>query len=204
MQVMCTAGVAFLLSQRSSAAKQDIVGSIRAAMAFQVKESVGPATIAAADRALAARVVKALASNPRISLLGPAGEDRLPIFSFLIKAPATPDPTGAQAPSSRFLHFNFVCAVLNDVFGVQTRGGCACAGPYSLRLLGIPPTTAARLEAALLDKTEVICRPLPATPHLAFLRLLLLACAQIPFPPSPGWQASTAGLCGIPVLPRLI
>jgi selenocysteine lyase/cysteine desulfurase len=55
---------------------------------------------------------------------------RLPIISFLIRGPA--DATGR----SRFLHNSFVCAVLNDIFGVQVRGGCACAGPYALHLLG--------------------------------------------------------------------
>lgn len=36
-----------------------------------------------------------------------------------------------------YLHHNFVVAVLNDLFGIQTRGGCSCAGPYGHRLLGI-------------------------------------------------------------------
>jgi selenocysteine lyase/cysteine desulfurase/tRNA(Ile)-lysidine synthase TilS/MesJ len=49
----------------------------------------------------------------------------LPIFSFLIRC------------GRRFLHYNYVCAILNDVFGVQSRGGCQCAGPYSQRLLGL-------------------------------------------------------------------
>ncbi|KAL7577049.1 hypothetical protein ACA910_006790 [Epithemia clementina (nom. ined.)] len=49
----------------------------------------------------------------------------LPIFSFLIRW------------GPRFLHFNYVCAVLNDLFGIQSRGGCQCAGPYSQRLLGL-------------------------------------------------------------------
>lgn len=49
----------------------------------------------------------------------------LPIFSFLIRC------------GNRFLHYNYVCALLNDVFGIQSRGGCQCAGPYSQRLLGL-------------------------------------------------------------------
>jgi len=49
----------------------------------------------------------------------------LPILSFLIKC------------GTRFLHFNYVCAILNDLFGIQSRGGCQCAGPYSQRLLGL-------------------------------------------------------------------
>ncbi|KAL7553131.1 hypothetical protein ACHAWF_016393 [Thalassiosira exigua] len=49
----------------------------------------------------------------------------LPVFSFLIRC------------GRRFLHYNFVCALLNDLFGIQSRGGCQCAGPYSQRLLGL-------------------------------------------------------------------
>ena len=49
----------------------------------------------------------------------------LPIFSFLIRC------------GRRFLHYNYVCAILNDMFGIQSRGGCQCAGPYSQRLLGL-------------------------------------------------------------------
>ena len=54
-------------------------------------------------------------------VLGPdQSVSRLPIFSFLVRHPA----------SGLFLHHNFVCALLNDLFGIQARGGCACAGPY--------------------------------------------------------------------------
>lgn len=54
-------------------------------------------------------------------LLGHQTPPSLPIFSFLIYHPIT----------GRFLHHNFVTAILNDVFGIQSRGGCACAGPYA-------------------------------------------------------------------------
>ena len=35
------------------------------------------------------------------------------------------------------LHGPFVATLLNDLFGIQARGGCSCAGPYGHRLLGI-------------------------------------------------------------------
>jgi|MDSW01.2.fsa_nt_gb tRNA 2-thiocytidine biosynthesis protein TtcA len=76
--------------------------------------------------------------------------DRLPIISFLIRCPA--DSKGC----SRFLHTSFVCALLNDVFGIQTRGGCACAGPYALHLLGIDDAKSFALEKILLEQTEVM------------------------------------------------
>jgi hypothetical protein len=42
-----------------------------------------------------------------------------------------------RAPSGRYLHHNFVVSLLNDLQGIQSRGGCSCAGPYGHRLLGI-------------------------------------------------------------------
>ncbi len=42
-----------------------------------------------------------------------------------------------RAPSGDYLHHNYVVALLSDLFGIQTRGGCSCAGPYGHRLLGI-------------------------------------------------------------------
>ena len=38
-----------------------------------------------------------------------------------------------------YLHNNFVVTLLNDLFGIQARGGCSCAGPYMHRLLGVGP-----------------------------------------------------------------
>ena len=75
---------------------------------------------------------------PNLHLLGyDAGNQaspNLPIFSFLVKC------------GNRFLHYNYVCAILNDVFGIQSRGGCQCAGPYSQRLLGLTKMTADGME----------------------------------------------------------
>jgi selenocysteine lyase/cysteine desulfurase len=57
---------------------------------------------------------------------GGGGTRRLPIVSFMIR----------RSRGGRYLHYNYVCALLNDLFGIQSRGGCACAGPYGLALLG--------------------------------------------------------------------
>ncbi|VEL31315.1 unnamed protein product [Protopolystoma xenopodis] len=49
-----------------------------------------------------------------------------------------------------FLHHNFVATLLNDMFGVQARAGCACAGPYAMDLLGIDEQLAQLYEEALV------------------------------------------------------
>jgi hypothetical protein len=50
-----------------------------------------------------------------------------------------------------YLHYNYVVGLLNDLFGLQTRGGCACAGPYSQSLLGIGNELAHTYENLLLE-----------------------------------------------------
>ena len=67
-----------------------------------------------------------MAQEPAIEILGNLEAPRLSIVSFVVRA-----------PSGHWLHHNFVVAVLNDLFGIQSRGGCSCAGPYGHRLLGI-------------------------------------------------------------------
>src|SRR5690606_3741072 len=56
----------------------------------------------------------------------------------------------------RYLHHNAVVAILNDLFGIQSRGGCSCAGPYGHHLLGIDDVTSAQYETEILRGCEGI------------------------------------------------
>jgi selenocysteine lyase/cysteine desulfurase len=103
-----------------------IVESIRAGLVFQLKEAVGVETIQAHEEDLLRRAVEAWQAEPTIEILGNLESQRLSIVSFVVKA-----------PDGKYLHHNFVVALLNDLFGIQTRGGCSCAGPYGHRLLDI-------------------------------------------------------------------
>ena len=103
-----------------------IIESMRAGLVFQLKEAVGVQTIRAREERLLARAVEAWRREPSIEILGNLDAPRLSIVSFVVRA-----------PSGHYLHHNFVVAVLNDLFGIQARGGCSCAGPYGHRLLGI-------------------------------------------------------------------
>jgi selenocysteine lyase/cysteine desulfurase len=103
-----------------------IVESIRAGLVFQLKAAVGTDVIQEHEEALLARAVQAWHEEPGIEILGNLDARRLSIVSFVIRA-----------PSGEYLHHNYVVALLNDLFGIQTRGGCSCAGPYGHRLLNI-------------------------------------------------------------------
>lgn len=103
-----------------------IIESIRAGLVFQLKEAVGVPAIHATEEKFLSRAIQAWGAESRIELLGNLKSERLSILSFVLRA-----------PSGKLLHHNFVVALLNDLFGIQARGGCSCAGPYGHRLLGI-------------------------------------------------------------------
>jgi selenocysteine lyase/cysteine desulfurase len=111
---------------REEGGTPDIVGSIRAGLVFQLKQAVGIPLIRAAEETLLRRAVAAWSTEPAIEILGNLTAERLSIISFVVRR-----------PGGRYLHHNFVVALLNDLFGIQARGGCSCAGPYGHRLLGI-------------------------------------------------------------------
>jgi selenocysteine lyase/cysteine desulfurase len=108
-----------------------IIESIRAGLVFQLKEAVGAPVIRAREETLLRRAVEAWLQVPTIEMLGNLAAERLSIVSFVVRVP------GRGGRPGRFLHHNFVVALLNDLFGIQSRGGCSCAGPYGHRLLGI-------------------------------------------------------------------
>jgi selenocysteine lyase/cysteine desulfurase len=113
------------IEHREEAGTPAIIESIRAGLVFQLKEAVGPDVIEARESAFVRRAIESWEENPNIDVLGSHEAERLSIVSFVIRH------------GERHLHHNFVVAVLNDVFGIQSRGGCSCAGPYGHRLLGI-------------------------------------------------------------------
>lgn len=83
---------------------------------------------------------------PEVILLGNGTHSmrRVPIFSFMVRH-----------PRGTFLHHNFVCAILNDVFGIQARAGCGCAGPYAEDVLGISADLVSKYENILLENVRL-------------------------------------------------
>ena len=132
-------------AHREEAGTPAIIESIRAGLVFQLKAAVGVDTIRAQEERLLHRAVSAWTQEPTIQILGNLDAERLSIVSFVVKA-----------PSGRYLHHNFVVAVLNDLFGIQSRGGCSCAGPYGHALLGIDLDRSHEFEAEIAHGCEGI------------------------------------------------
>jgi selenocysteine lyase/cysteine desulfurase len=121
-----------------------IIESIRAGLVFALKEAVGVETIRRREEDFIDRAIVSWSVEPGIGILGNPELPRLSIVSFTVRH------------DGRYLHHNFVVAVLNDLFGIQSRGGCSCAGPYGHRLLGIDIETSHAFEREISRGCEGI------------------------------------------------
>jgi selenocysteine lyase/cysteine desulfurase len=131
------------LVNREEAGTPNIIGDIRAALVLLVKEKVGQAYIDSRNAVLRRRAVERWEKNPFIELLD-GGAGSLPIFSFRVR-----DGRGG------YIHHQLFTRMLSDCFGIQARGGCACAGPYAHRLLAIGEQASHELSCAIRDGREI-------------------------------------------------
>ncbi|MFS2154215.1 aminotransferase class V-fold PLP-dependent enzyme [Rhizobium sp. Rhizsp42] len=133
------------LEAREEAGTPNVVGDIRAALAFIVKDAIGAQVMAERNHAFAERAFSAWRHIERLEVLGLPGPDRLPIFSFRVK-----DGKGG------YVHQQLITRMLSDRFGIQARGGCACAGPYVHRLLSIDDQQSEAIRQAILSGDEIM------------------------------------------------
>ena len=134
------------IEAREKAGTPGVFQTMKASLAFLVKEAVGTDAIEAREHELVKRAFRRWAENSRIEILGnPDPARRVAICSFNVR-------TG----DDRYLHPKLVTTLLNDLFGIQSRAGCSCAGPYGHDLLGIDPEAAARYREWVLRGFEGI------------------------------------------------
>jgi selenocysteine lyase/cysteine desulfurase len=102
---------------------------IKTALAIQLKEQMGIENILKREHEIVDYVFESLENTSNIKILAGQHHDRLGVISFFIED----------------LHFNLGVKLLNDKFGIQTRGGCSCAGTYGHFLLHVDQETSHRL-----------------------------------------------------------
>ena len=132
------------LAAREEAGTPNVLGDIRAGLAFAVKDAVGCDFILARDKELARMAFAAWDGHPALRILAADQRDRLPIFAFQVL-----DRQGAK------VHPQLFTRMLSDFHGIQARGGCACAGPYAHRLLGISQARSEGLRASIQAGDEI-------------------------------------------------
>lgn len=131
------------VEEREKAGTPGILQTLKAAMAFQVKDEIGAERLEKRDAELLHRAFGRWHANDQIEILGnPDAERRISIVSFNVKA-------AKDGNDELYLHPKFVTALLNDLFGIQSRAGCACAGPYGHRLLNIDMEMSERFRGAI-------------------------------------------------------
>ena len=109
------------IEEREDGGTPGFLQAIRTSLAIKLKEKMGIGEIAERETALMSILVQGLQQTKGITLLENGKWDRLPILSFYAEG----------------IHHNLFVKLLNDVHGVQVRGGCSCAGTYGHFLLGI-------------------------------------------------------------------
>ena len=114
---------------REDAGTPGFLQAIRAALAVRLKEVMGVEAMVRRERQVVPEVLDALDALPGVHVLARGVRERLAVVSFYVED----------------LHYNLVVRLLNDRFGVQSRGGCSCAGTYGHYLLNVDPSRSKRI-----------------------------------------------------------
>jgi selenocysteine lyase/cysteine desulfurase len=115
---------------------------IKTALAIQLKEKMGIQNILDREHEIVAYVFEELGTIENIKILAKEHQDRLGVISFYIDD----------------LHYNLGVKLLNDRFGIQTRGGCSCAGTYGHFLLHVDKETSSDL-VCLITSGDLMRKP---------------------------------------------
>ncbi len=114
------------IEAREKAGTPGTLQLLRAALAMELAEAVGYDEIERIEREHIRAAMKRLGDHPGIEILGnPDPDRRIGIISFNLRH------------GDRYLHPKLGTRLLNDLFGIQSRAGCSCAGPYGHHLLQI-------------------------------------------------------------------
>ena len=113
--------------------------TIKIALAIQLKEQMGTEMIRKREEEMNASLFDCLENIEGVRILAPRHKDRLSIFSFYFEKH----------------HFNLIVKLLNDKFGIQTRGGCSCAGTYGHFLLNVDQDTSHKIKDQILEGCNV-------------------------------------------------
>ena len=127
------------IEEREKAGTPGVLQTLKAGLVFEIKDRVGVDVINAREHELTQRAMESWGADDNIEILGnPDPGSRVGIISFNVR-----DESG------KYLHHKLVTVLLNDLFGIQSRAGCSCAGPYGHRLLDIDQETSERYRVAV-------------------------------------------------------
>jgi selenocysteine lyase/cysteine desulfurase len=109
------------IEAREDGGTPGFIQAIRAALAIDLKDKMGTHNIEMREKQLLKKAFDGFRAIDNVVILADNIEDRLGVLSFYIEN----------------AHYNLVVKLLNDRYGIQVRGGCACAGTYGHFLLDV-------------------------------------------------------------------
>ena len=156
------------LEDREDGGTPAFLQTIRAALAIKLKEEMGTDQIVAREHELLAQAFPRMSAIPGLNILADNIEERLGVISFYIDD----------------VHYNLIVKLLNDRYGIQTRGGCSCAGTYGHYLLHVDREHSKRItdqinEGFLANKPGWVRLSLHPTMTDAELDFVLTALEEI-------------------------
>jgi tRNA(Ile)-lysidine synthase TilS/MesJ len=131
------------IEAREESGTPDIIGSVRIGLSLMLREKIDHMFILNKEEQLNAHIQGRLCQIPNLYILGVTNTPRIPIYSFVIKF------------AGKLLHYNFVSSLLNDLFGIQSRGGCSCASTYGQQSLGLAEEYTQQLETLVCNGLEI-------------------------------------------------
>lgn len=109
------------IEEREDGGTPGFLQVIKTALAVKLKEQMGVDNMLKREEEIIEYIFAEMGNVDNINILAPQHQNRLGVISFFIDS----------------LHFNLGVKILNDRFGIQTRGGCSCAGTYGHYLLHV-------------------------------------------------------------------
>jgi selenocysteine lyase/cysteine desulfurase len=130
------------IEQREDGGTPPFLQGIKAAMCIRLKEEMGIENILGREEELLQIIFDRFSKIKNIEVFGRNIKKRLGIVSFIVK--------GA--------HYNLIVKMLNDRFGIQTRGGCSCAGTYGHMLLNVDKNRSYKILTSI-QSGNLLCKP---------------------------------------------
>ena len=133
------------IEMREESGTPDIIGSLRIGLSLILRERIEHEYIMKLDEEINNKIYMKLSNIENLHFLSDfnINEPHIPIYSFLISF------------RGKFFHPNFISALLNDIFGIQSRPGCSCASIYGQKLLGICDEDLKKLEILTCTGKEI-------------------------------------------------
>jgi selenocysteine lyase/cysteine desulfurase len=130
------------IEEREDGGTPGFLQVIKTALAVQLKDEMGINNILNREQEIVNQIFEQFRSVSNLHILAEEHQNRLGVISFYIDN----------------LHFNLGVKILNDRFGIQTRGGCSCAGTYGHFLLHVDEAQSNALTSKI-DSGDLILKP---------------------------------------------